>query len=68
VPLVPVLAVLLSVYLMLNLPAATWVRFVVWMAVGLVVYAGYGRRRSHLRQATGTPGSSPSASARTYSP
>jgi len=34
---------------MLNLPAATWVRFVVWMAVGLAVYSLYGRRHSRLR-------------------
>ncbi len=50
VPWVPALSVLLSVYLMLNLPASTWVRFVVWMAVGVVVYFAYGR--SHSRLAT----------------
>ena len=33
---------------MLNLPGATWIRFVVWMAIGLVVYFGYGARRSRL--------------------
>jgi len=49
VPFVPVLSVLVSFYLMLNLPAATWVRFVVWMVVGLVVYSLYGRRHSRLR-------------------
>ncbi|MEA2298651.1 MAG: basic amino acid/polyamine antiporter, family [Solirubrobacteraceae bacterium] len=49
VPLVPILSVLASVYLMLNLPAATWLRFFVWMAVGLVVYFAYGARRSRLR-------------------
>ena len=38
-PLVPILSVLASLYLMLNLTAETWVRFFVWMAVGLVVYA-----------------------------
>ncbi|HEV7908501.1 MAG TPA: amino acid permease C-terminal domain-containing protein, partial [Pseudonocardiaceae bacterium] len=48
-PVVPVLAVLASFYLMLNLPGATWIRFVVWMAVGLVVYFAYGARHSRLR-------------------
>jgi APA family basic amino acid/polyamine antiporter len=49
VPVVPILSALASFYLMLNLPAATWVRFFVWMAIGLVVYASYGMR--HSRQA-----------------
>ncbi len=49
VPVVPVLAVLASVYLMLNLPAETWLRFVVWMALGIVVYFTYGARHSRLR-------------------
>jgi APA family basic amino acid/polyamine antiporter len=33
---------------MLNLPAETWLRFGVWMALGVVVYFAYGRRRSLL--------------------
>jgi APA family basic amino acid/polyamine antiporter len=49
VPIVPILAVLASFYLMLNLPGATWVRFAVWMAVGLVMYFAYGARHSRLR-------------------
>jgi basic amino acid/polyamine antiporter, APA family len=49
VPTVPILAVLASFYLMLNLPGATWIRFAVWMAVGLVVYFAYGARHSRLR-------------------
>ena len=48
VPVVPALAALASVYLMLNLPTATWLRFFIWMAVGLVVYFTYGRSRSRL--------------------
>jgi APA family basic amino acid/polyamine antiporter len=48
VPVVPVLAVLTAVYLMLNLPAATWVRFLVWMALGMIVYFAHGARRSRL--------------------
>ena len=49
VPVVPILAVLASFYLMLNLPGATWIRFAVWMALGLVVYFAYSARRSRLR-------------------
>jgi APA family basic amino acid/polyamine antiporter len=48
VPVVPILAILCSVYLMLNLPAATWVRFLVWMAIGIVIYFVYGARHSRL--------------------
>jgi APA family basic amino acid/polyamine antiporter len=48
VPVVPVLAALASVYLMLNLPGITWVRFMLWMAIGLVVYFLYGARHSRL--------------------
>jgi APA family basic amino acid/polyamine antiporter len=41
--------VLASLYLALNLPAATWVRFIIWMAVGLVVYFAYSAKHSRLR-------------------
>ncbi len=59
VPLVPILSVLASLYLMLNLPGATWLRFFAWMAVGLVVYFLYGARKSRL--ATGERGGGGSA-------
>lgn len=47
-PVVAVLAVVSCVYLMLNLIGETWVRFGVWMAIGLVVYFVYGMRHSRL--------------------
>src|ERR687889_677808 len=46
VPVVPILAVLAAAYLMLNLPGSTWIRFLVWMALGFVVYFVYGARHS----------------------
>jgi len=48
VPLVPILAILAALWLMLNLEAATWLRFGVWMALGLVVYFSYSRRHSRV--------------------
>jgi APA family basic amino acid/polyamine antiporter len=48
VPVLPILSALASFYLMLNLPGETWIRFAVWMVVGIIVYALYGRRRSRL--------------------
>jgi APA family basic amino acid/polyamine antiporter len=48
VPVLPILSVLASFYLMLNLPAGTWVRFFIWMAIGVVVYFAYSRHHSRL--------------------
>ena len=48
VPVVPILSVLASLWLMLNLQGSTWLRFVIWMAVGLIVYFGYSYRHSRL--------------------
>ncbi|MDI6628436.1 MAG: amino acid permease [Rhodococcus sp. (in: high G+C Gram-positive bacteria)] len=46
VPLVPILAVLACLWLMLNLSVETWLRFLVWMAAGVVIYVVYSRRHS----------------------
>ncbi|WP_127783823.1 amino acid permease [Rhodococcus sp. X156] len=50
VPFVPIVSVLASVYLMLNLPVDTWLRFLAWMAIGVVLYFVYGRKRSTLAE------------------
>jgi APA family basic amino acid/polyamine antiporter len=49
--------VAICVYLMLNLPHATWIRFGVWLALGLVVYVGYGRRHSRFGERPDRAGS-----------
>ena len=51
VPVVPILGVICCAYLMLGLPWITWIRFALWLLVGLVVYCSYGFRKSGLRSA-----------------
>jgi APA family basic amino acid/polyamine antiporter len=55
VPVLPILSVCASLWLMLNLPAETWLRFAVWMVIGFVVYFLYGRTHSRLAQAEPAP-------------
>jgi APA family basic amino acid/polyamine antiporter len=49
VPLVPILGVISNFVLMYSLDRLTWIAFVTWMAIGLVVYFSYSRSRSHLQ-------------------
>jgi len=48
VPVLPGLSVISCIYLMFNLPKITWLRFIVWIAIGLYVYYGYGFSHSRL--------------------
>jgi basic amino acid/polyamine antiporter, APA family len=50
VPFVPALSALVSLALMAGLPGETWLRLVVWMAIGLVIYFGYGYSHSEVRK------------------
>ncbi len=50
VPLVPILGIVLSVYLMYNLPGITWLRLVVWLVIGMFIYFFYGRIHSRVQQ------------------
>ena len=50
-PFVPILSIVSCLLLMIQLPARTWWRFGVWLAVGLVLYFVYGYRKSKLRTA-----------------
>lgn len=48
VQVLPWLSAAACLWLMLNLPGDTWLRFISWMVIGIVIYAAYGRRRSRL--------------------
>jgi APA family basic amino acid/polyamine antiporter len=49
VPFTPMISIVACLYLMLQLPWVTWVRFGIWLAIGLVFYFLYGYRNSVLR-------------------
>ena len=50
VPLVPLLSIGCCVVLMMGLPLYTWLRFFVWLGIGLVIYWGFGSRHSVLNE------------------
>ncbi|KAH1083082.1 hypothetical protein J1N35_022843 [Gossypium stocksii] len=55
VPLLPIVCILINVYLLINLGAATWARVSVWLLIGVVVYLFYGRSHSSLLDAVYVP-------------
>jgi basic amino acid/polyamine antiporter, APA family len=54
VPLFPILGVIFCFVLMMSLPLETWIRFFVWLGIGLLIYFLYGVGHSKLRQGVDT--------------
>lgn len=50
VPLVPILGIITCLAMMSFLPGDTWLRLVIWLAIGLVIYFVYGKRNSKLNE------------------
>jgi basic amino acid/polyamine antiporter, APA family len=63
-PVLPAIGIVLCGYLMLSLPPVTWLRFLVWLAVGLIIYFGYSMKRSalHVSGTAGPAGDGPRGS------
>ena len=54
-PVLPILSALICFYLTLNLSLETWLRFLVWMALGFAVYFTYGHRNARLATGKALP-------------
>ena len=50
VPLVPILGAFVCLAQMASLPGDTWLRLIIWMLIGFVIYFSYGRKHSHARK------------------
>ncbi|MFI9508035.1 amino acid permease [Nocardia sp. NPDC052566] len=49
-PVIPIIGVIFSIWLTLSLQWQTWVRFLAWLIIGLIIYIGYSRVHSKLNQ------------------
>ncbi|MBZ5647235.1 MAG: amino acid permease [Acidobacteriia bacterium] len=50
VPFTPIMAIVVSFLMMAALPKDTWIRLVVWLIIGMVIYFGYGRHHSRVQR------------------
>ncbi len=50
VPLIPILGILSCVLMMVALPGDTWLRLIIWLAIGFAIYFGYSAKNSKLRK------------------
>jgi APA family basic amino acid/polyamine antiporter len=49
VPFVPIMGILISFGLMAGLKEVTWIRLIVWLIIGMVIYFTYSVKHSHVR-------------------
>jgi APA family basic amino acid/polyamine antiporter len=66
VPLIPILGILTCGFMMYFLPVDTWIRLVVWMILGLLIYFLYSRNHSVLQRTGATASAVPLPSEPTY--
>ncbi len=63
VPAVPILGILFCLYLAIGLPPDTWIRLIVWLAIGMTIYFAYGIKHSVLRGREAEPKAAPAVEA-----
>ena len=56
VPFTPIISILACLYLMFQLPRLTWIRFVIWLLLGMFIYFFYGVRHSRLGRKSAASG------------
>ena len=49
--LIPVLGLLINLYLITELGITNWMRFLIWLAIGIIIYFAYGIKNSKLKNA-----------------
>jgi APA family basic amino acid/polyamine antiporter len=50
VPVTPILGILASFWMMRSLPMDTWLRLLIWLVIGMVIYFTYGAKHSKVQQ------------------
>jgi basic amino acid/polyamine antiporter, APA family len=50
VPFVPVMGMVISLLMMAGLPGDTWIRLIIWLLIGFVIYFSYSRHHSHVQK------------------
>src|SRR5437868_2270990 len=62
VPFVPIMGALISLLMMAGLPGDTWLRLIIWLIIGMVIYFSYGRHHSRVQLAEATRAPKPAPS------